>query len=224
MYNISTYGLSIYSQTAARNQWSYIGVWLCWLYGWVLPFLARRCCWHGCIVHTKRTAGHWMLKNKSKKSNPSPIEMPWHGKAVPGGAFLTRSRIKYFLGKIIIGGKQGPAEPMQRVTAAKDLPTFLSILFHRHSFPFSLIISWITVRAEKPVVFILEVHRLTLRLLMSYIYVELLVKPEMLTSYIYGPTFGNAETVSFYLLHNVSTLNQCREVFCVTFVCKHFAS
>ena len=45
---------------------------------------------------------------------------------------------------------------------------------------------------------------------------ELLVKPEMLTSYIYGPTFGNAETVSFYLLHNVSTLNQCREVSCVT--------
>ena len=67
---------------------------------------------------------------------------------------------------------------------------------------------------------------LTLRLLMSYIYMKLLVKPEMLTSYmyIYGPTFGNAETVSFYLLHNVSTLNQCREVSCVTFVCKHFAS
>ena len=40
-------------------------------------------------------------------------------------------------------------------------------------------------------------------------------KPEMLTSYIYGPTFGNAETVSVYLLHNVSTLNQCREVSCV---------
>ena len=53
---------------------------------------------------------------------------------------------------------------------------------------------------------------------------ELLVKPEMLTSYIYGPTFGNAETISFYLLHNVPTLNQCREVSCVTFVCKHFAS
>ena len=49
---------------------------------------------------------------------------------------------------------------------------------------------------------------------------ELLVKPEMPTSYIYGPTFGNAETVSFYLLHNVSTLNQCREFSCVTFVCK----
>ena len=59
---------------------------------------------------------------------------------------------------------------------------------------------------------------------MSYMYMELLVKPEMLTSYIYGPTFGNAETVSFYLLHNVSTLNQCREVSCDTFVCKHFAS
>ena len=61
---------------------------------------------------------------------------------------------------------------------------------------------------------------------MSYIYkyMDLLVKPEMLTLYIYGLTFGNAETVSFYLLHNVSTLNQCREVFCVTFVCKHFAS
>ena len=57
-----------------------------------------------------------------------------------------------------------------------------------------------------------------------YIYMELLVKPEMLTSYTYGPTFGNAESVSFYLLHNVSTLNQCREFSCVTFVCKHFAS
>jgi len=33
---------------------------------------------------------------------------------------------------------------------------------------------------------------------------ELLVKPEMLTSYIYGPTFDNAETVSFYLLHNLT--------------------
>ena len=37
---------------------------------------------------------------------------------------------------------------------------------------------------------------------------ELIVKPEVLTSYIYGPRFGNAETVSFYVLHNVSTLNQ----------------
>ena len=44
---------------------------------------------------------------------------------------------------------------------------------------------------------------------MSYIYMELLVKPEMLTSYIYGPKFGNAETDSFYLLHNVSTVSCC---------------
>jgi hypothetical protein len=52
---------------------------------------------------------------------------------------------------------------------------------------------------------------------------ELLVKPEMLTSYIYGPTFGNAES-RLYLLHNVSTLNQCRKFSCVTVVCKHFVS
>jgi hypothetical protein len=29
--------------------------------------------------------------------------------------------------------------------------------------------------------------------------------------------------VSFYLLHNISTLNQCRKVSCVMVVCKHFA-
>ena len=46
---------------------------------------------------------------------------------------------------------------------------------------------------------------------------ELLVKPEMLTSYIYGPTFGNAETVSFYLLHSVSALNA--ERFPVSHLC-----
>ena len=28
---------------------------------------------------------------------------------------------------------------------------------------------------------------------MSYIYMELLVKPEILTLYLYGPTFGNTE-------------------------------
>jgi hypothetical protein len=52
---------------------------------------------------------------------------------------------------------------------------------------------------------------------------ELLVKPEILTSYIYGPTFGNAET-NLYLLHNVSTLNQCRKLSCLTVVWKHFDS
>jgi hypothetical protein len=30
--------------------------------------------------------------------------------------------------------------------------------------------------------------------------------------------------VSFYLLHNVSTLYQCEKVFCGIVVCKHFAS
>jgi hypothetical protein len=32
------------------------------------------------------------------------------------------------------------------------------------------------------------------------------------------------KAVSFYLLHNVSTLNKCRKFSCVTAVCKHFAN
>jgi hypothetical protein len=32
------------------------------------------------------------------------------------------------------------------------------------------------------------------------------------------------KAVYFYLLHNVSTLNQCGKLSCVTVVCKHFAS
>jgi hypothetical protein len=32
------------------------------------------------------------------------------------------------------------------------------------------------------------------------------------------------KAVFFYLLHNVSTLNQCRKLSCGTVVCKHFAS
>jgi hypothetical protein len=32
------------------------------------------------------------------------------------------------------------------------------------------------------------------------------------------------KAVSFYLLHNVLTLNQCRKLSCGTAVCKHFAS
>jgi hypothetical protein len=32
------------------------------------------------------------------------------------------------------------------------------------------------------------------------------------------------KAVSFYLLHNVSTLNHCRNLFCGTVVSKHFAS
>jgi hypothetical protein len=32
------------------------------------------------------------------------------------------------------------------------------------------------------------------------------------------------KAVSFYLLHNVTTLNQYRKLSCVTVVCKHFAN
>jgi hypothetical protein len=39
--------------------------------------------------------------------------------------------------------------------------------------------------------------------------------------YLYLATLND---VSFYLLHNVSTLNQCRKFSCVTVVCKHFTS
>jgi hypothetical protein len=51
---------------------------------------------------------------------------------------------------------------------------------------------------------------------------ELPVKPDILT-YIYGFTFGNAES-RLYLLHNVSTLNECRKLSCGIVVCKHFSS
>ena len=51
---------------------------------------------------------------------------------------------------------------------------------------------------------------LTLRLLMLYIYgaPSKARNANVVYIYIYGPTFGNTETVSFYLLHNVSTLFQ----------------
>jgi hypothetical protein len=52
---------------------------------------------------------------------------------------------------------------------------------------------------------------------------ELLVKPEILTSYIYMDLgLVTLKAVSFYLLHNVLTLNQCRKLSCVTVVCKQF--
>jgi hypothetical protein len=54
---------------------------------------------------------------------------------------------------------------------------------------------------------------------------EILVKQEILTSYIYMDLrFVTLKAVSFYLLRNVSTLNQCRNLSCGTVVCKHFAS
>jgi hypothetical protein len=64
---------------------------------------------------------------------------------------------------------------------------------------------------------------------MSYIYIpvymELLVKPEILTSYVYMDLrLATLKAISFYLLHNVSTLNQCIKLSCGTVVCEHFAS
>jgi hypothetical protein len=55
---------------------------------------------------------------------------------------------------------------------------------------------------------------------------ELLENPEILTSYtVYMDLrLATLKAVSFYLLQNVSTLNQCRKFSCVTVVCKHFAS
>jgi hypothetical protein len=77
---------------------------------------------------------------------------------------------------------------------------------------------------------------LTLSLLISYIYiyicvcvcvcvcVKLLVKPEILRSYIYGPTFGNAESRLFLFAAQCFNTEAMQKVSCVTVVCKHFAS
>jgi hypothetical protein len=54
---------------------------------------------------------------------------------------------------------------------------------------------------------------------MLCIYMEPLVKPEILTSYVYMDLrLATLKAVSFYLLHNVSTLNQCRKLSCGTVV------
>jgi hypothetical protein len=56
---------------------------------------------------------------------------------------------------------------------------------------------------------------------------ELVVHPEILTSYIYiymDLSLATLKAVSFCLLQNVSILNQCRTCSCVTVVCKHFAN
>jgi hypothetical protein len=53
---------------------------------------------------------------------------------------------------------------------------------------------------------------------------ELLVKPEMLTSYIYGPTFGNSESHIFLFAAQRFKTELMQEFSCGTVVCKHFAS
>jgi hypothetical protein len=58
-----------------------------------------------------------------------------------------------------------------------------------------------------------------------YIYMELFVKSEILTSCMYMDLrLATLKAATFYLLHIVSTLNQCRKFSCVTVVCKHFAN
>jgi hypothetical protein len=53
---------------------------------------------------------------------------------------------------------------------------------------------------------------------------ELFGKPDILTSYkCMDLRLATLKAVSFYLMHNVSKLNQCRKFSCVTVVSKHFA-
>jgi hypothetical protein len=47
---------------------------------------------------------------------------------------------------------------------------------------------------------------------MSYIYMELLVKPEILTSYIYGPAFGNAESCLFLFAAHYFNIESMQKV------------
>jgi hypothetical protein len=64
---------------------------------------------------------------------------------------------------------------------------------------------------------------LTLRLLMSYIYGTPRKARKFNVVYM-DLRLATLKAVSFYLLHNVSTLNQCRKLPRGTVVCKHFAS
>jgi hypothetical protein len=58
---------------------------------------------------------------------------------------------------------------------------------------------------------------------MSYIY-GAPCKARNFNVYIYMDLrLATLKAVSFYLLHNVSTLNQCRKLACDTVVCKNFA-
>jgi hypothetical protein len=65
---------------------------------------------------------------------------------------------------------------------------------------------------------------LTLSLLMSYICGAPCKARNFNVVYIMDLRLPTLKAVSFYLLHNVSTSNQYRKLFCVTAVCKHFAS
>jgi hypothetical protein len=53
---------------------------------------------------------------------------------------------------------------------------------------------------------------------------ELLVKPEILASYIYGPKFGNAESHLFLFAAQRFNTESMQKLSYVTVVCKHFAN
>jgi hypothetical protein len=53
---------------------------------------------------------------------------------------------------------------------------------------------------------------------------ELLLKPEILTSCIYGPTFGNAGSRLFLFVTQCLNTESTQKVTCGIVVCKHFAS
>jgi hypothetical protein len=63
---------------------------------------------------------------------------------------------------------------------------------------------------------------------MSYIYIyttvymELLVKPEIVTSCVYGPTFGNAESRLFVFAAQCSNIESMQKVFLCHSLCKYF--
>jgi hypothetical protein len=66
---------------------------------------------------------------------------------------------------------------------------------------------------------------LTLSLLMSYVYGAPCKARNFNVVYIYMELrLAALKAFSFYFLHNVSTLNQCRKLSCVTVVSKQFAS
>jgi hypothetical protein len=62
---------------------------------------------------------------------------------------------------------------------------------------------------------------------MSYIYGAPCKARNLNVVYIYiymDLRLATLKDVYFYLLHNVSTMIHCRKCYCVTVVCKHFAS
>jgi hypothetical protein len=62
---------------------------------------------------------------------------------------------------------------------------------------------------------------------MSYMYGDPCKARNFNVVYIYIYIYLRLATlkpISFYLLQNVSTLNQCRKLSCVTVVCKYFTS